>query len=168
MDDLVSSIITADLLDALRATYALQWNGIHGVSHWQRVRENGLRVAAMTGADLEIVELFAFIHDIKRMNDGSDPQHGRRAADWARTEGRRFIDLDSDRFDQLAYACEQHTHGKGHPSVTVCTCWDADRLDLDRVYITPDPSRLCTAAARDPQVLDWAIRRSYEGRRPRG
>jgi uncharacterized protein len=167
MDNLVSPIITHDLLVALRNTYALDWNGIHGVSHWQRVRDNGLRVGAATGADPVIVELFAFIHDIKRLNDGSDPQHGRRAAEWARSEGRELIDLGDGAFEQLAYACEHHTHVKTHRNITICTCWDADRLDLDRVYITPDPRRLCTAAARDPTLLKWAIRRSQEGRRAR-
>lgn len=43
---------------------------------------------------------------------------------------------------------------------TIATCWDADRLDLLRVGIRPDPARLVTEAARDPEVLEWAMARS--------
>jgi uncharacterized protein len=42
----------------------------------------------------------------------------------------------------------------------VQTCWDADRLDLGRVGKRPDPRRLCTPAARDRDVIEWAYRRS--------
>jgi uncharacterized protein len=167
VDDLISPVITSELLDTLYAIYTLPWDGVHGVTHWQRVRDNGLRVAAATGADPVVVELFAFFHDIRRMNEGRDPQHGLRAAEWVRSEGRAFIRLSDGSFDQLAYACEHHTHGKTHDDITICTCWDADRLDLDRVYIRPDPGRLCTDAARDQELLAWAIRRSHKGRRPR-
>jgi uncharacterized protein len=44
--------------------------------------------------------------------------------------------------------------------MTVLTCWDADRLDLGRVGIKPNPHRLCTAAARDPMMIEWAYKRS--------
>jgi uncharacterized protein len=44
--------------------------------------------------------------------------------------------------------------------VTVQTCWDADRLDLGRVGIRPVASRLCTPAARAPDVIAWAYARS--------
>ncbi|MCB2041992.1 MAG: hypothetical protein KDH48_15080, partial [Rhodoferax sp.] len=61
----------------------------------------------------------------------------------------------------LQAACRGHSdgHRAGH-DVTVLTCWDADRLDLGRVGIRPLPERLCTAAAREPVVLEWAYRRS--------
>jgi uncharacterized protein len=44
--------------------------------------------------------------------------------------------------------------------ITVLTCWDADRLDLGRVGIRPAAHRLCTDAARDPAMIEWAYRRS--------
>lgn len=160
MSALTSATITPELIAALKATQPLHWDGIHGVGHWQRVRENGLRLASMNGADTAIVELFAFIHDIKRLNDGHDPQHGQRAAEFARGLRRTLIHLGNDRFELLAYACAHHTEGMTEAELTIRTCWDADRLDLGRVGITPDPRRLCTRAARDPAVLRWAIRRS--------
>jgi uncharacterized protein len=65
-------------MQIVRGQFALDWHGIHGASHWARVRENGLRIASVTGADPRIVELFAFLHDSKRVNDGTDWQHGTR------------------------------------------------------------------------------------------
>ena len=37
--------------------------------------------------------------------------------------------------------------------LTIAVCWDADRLNLWRVYITPDPRLLSTKAARDPELI---------------
>ncbi len=45
-------------------------------------------------------------------------------------------------------------------------CWDADRLDLWRVGIDPDPERLCTAPARKPEVLMRANRLAEASSRP--
>ena len=51
----------------------------------------------------------------------------------------------------------------GDADITVQTCWDADRLDLGRVGIRPDPRRLCTAAARNPRMIEAAFARSLAG-----
>ena len=163
--DLTSDVVSPDLAAALRATYALPWSGIHGTRHWLRVRENGLRLAPLTGADPVVVELFAVIHDIKRHNDGYDPQHGARAAVWARAT-RALLPIDAHGLELLIYACEAHTRGLTGADITVQTCWDADRLDLYRVGIMPKPARLCTDAARMPESLEWAVRRSRGEPRP--
>ena len=34
------------VIAAVRAQYRLDWDGLHGSAHWERVRENGLRLAA--------------------------------------------------------------------------------------------------------------------------
>ena len=47
--------------------------------------------------------------------------------------------------------------------VTIQICWDADRLDLGRVGITPHPSRLCTAAAKRLETITWADGRASLG-----
>jgi len=41
-----------------------------------------------------------------------------------------------------------HTHEGYHDDVTIQTCWDADRLDLGRVGIIPDPDRMCTGMGK--------------------
>ena len=163
MNTIISKIITLELVDALREAQPLTWHGIHGISHWQRVRENGLRLSEINGADTAVVEYFAFLHDIKRLSDGRDPHHGQRSAEFARTIRNTLIHLDNIQFEQLIYACAEHTRGLTHTDITIGTCWDADRLDLARVDIIPDPKRLCTEAARDPEICKWAVRRSRAG-----
>ena len=38
------------ILHAILEEYELPWDGLHGVAHWARVLENGLRLADETGA----------------------------------------------------------------------------------------------------------------------
>jgi uncharacterized protein len=156
----VSEVITPELLKTLRAEYRMDWEGVHGYPHWVRVRQNGLRLAETTGANLVVVELFAFLHDICRQNDVVDPGHGQRAAEFA--AGNLYVRslLDAWEIDLLCQACAEHTNAQTEADITVQTCWDADRLDLGRIGIRPDPQRLCTQAARRPEILEWAYRRS--------
>jgi uncharacterized protein len=151
------------IVHAILEDYALPWHGTHGVAHWARVLENGLRLAEMTGADLEIVQLFALLHDSKRVNECTDLDHGRRAAEFAKELRGRVFDLPDREFGLLQVACAGHTDEQTYPDITVQTCWDADRLDLGRVGITPEPNRLCTAAAKRADVLKWADGRACFG-----
>ena len=57
-------MISHELIKAIRAGFLLDWQGIHGAPHWGRVLDNGLRLAETTGARVEVVELFAFFHDL--------------------------------------------------------------------------------------------------------
>ena len=157
-------MISEDLMRIVEQGFALHLDGIHGAAHWARVRDNGLRLAKQTGANPEVVELFAFLHDAKRRNDGRDPQHGARAARFAASIRESLLDLPDRDFELLRYACEFHTDGLIKADVTVQTCWDADRLDLGRIGITPDPRRLCTSAAKQPATIEWAVCQSRQGR----
>ena len=143
--------------------YALSPGGDHGVSHWARVLENGLRLANVTGANTEVVQLFAVFHDSKRVKETSDPDHGRLGAEFAAELRGQVFDLPDHEFGLLYRACSGHTHERTHPDITIQTCWDADRLDLGRVGVTPHPSRLCTDAARDPAMIKWADGRASFG-----
>ena len=154
--------ISEELIALVRSEFALSWDGIHGVAHWARVRDNGLRLAELTGANPQIVELFAFLHDSKRCNDGQDPDHGKRAAAFARSLRGSLITLDGEDMELLTFACAYHTDGLTEADVTVQACWDADRLDLGRVGIKPNPRYLCTPAAQDPETIRWAYRRSRQ------
>ena len=156
MDELTRQAV----IEAVRAEYRLRWEGTHGLPHWERVRENGLRLAASTGARADVVELFAYFHDSRRANEGRDPEHGARGADLARALAGTVFSLDDAGLELLFAACCGHTHGKSAADPTIATCWDADRLDLGRVGTMPLPQRLCTAAARDPEVIRWAWTRS--------
>jgi uncharacterized protein len=157
-------MISERLMASIRRQFALSLDGIHGEAHWARVRDNGLRLAEQTGADQELVELFAVLHDSRRLADGWDRGHGQRAAEFAHSLNGSRLALPSARFDLLTYACAFHSDGLTEADITVQTCWDADRLDLGRIGIRPEPRSLCTAAVKEPAVIEWAVQRS---RRPR-
>jgi uncharacterized protein len=154
----VSSEVWKIILDG----YTLPLLGTHGVAHWARVLENGRRIANPAGADPVVVEHFAVFHDARRLNEDHDPGHGPRGAELVRAVSHLLPHLTDAQIDQLCTACECHTHELTHADPTVRACFDADRLDLARVGITPDPRRLCTEAARDPDVLEWATRRGRD------
>ena len=161
-EEAISEVIHAALLERLRQAYPLNWDGTHGFPHWQRVREIGLRLAKETRANPKVVELFAFTHDIQRLNDHRDPLHGPRASQFIREHLVDMLDLNPQEVALLCQACEEHTQGQTEADPTVQTCWDADRLDLMRVGIYPDPDLLCTAAARQPEMIAWAVSLSLE------
>jgi uncharacterized protein len=77
-----------------------------------------------------------------------------------------LFELPDESFALLYVACADHADGLTEGDVTVQTCWDADRLDLGRVGTTPDPSLLCTDAAKDPKMIAWADQRSTSGHVP--
>ena len=151
-------VLTSELIQYLQSSFPLDWRGIHGSPHWARVRANGLYIAERNGANTKIVELFAFLHDVRREHDGYDTKHGRESAALAPELNGRFFSLSNDELELLTWACRDHSSGHLDADVTVQTCWDADRLDLGRVGITPDPGRLCTREARD--LIAVAFRRS--------
>jgi uncharacterized protein len=151
------------LVERVCQGFALPLDSVHGPAHWLRVRENGLRLAALTGANCAVIELFALFHDSMRLNDGRDPEHGRRAAELLRTLRETLAFIAEADFGHLLFACAHHTVGWTEADLTVQACWDADRLDLGRVGIRPIPERLCTPAAREPGLLTWAYARSRAG-----
>ncbi len=138
------SAIVRSILDG----YSLPLFGYHGVVHWARVLKNGLHIAAQNGADEEVVALFALFHDGRRFNESKDRDHGLRGAEFARSLRGTLVHLNNSQFDALFEACRLHTEGLTTQDVTLQACWDADRLDLGRVGITPDLNRLCSDAAR--------------------
>lgn len=146
--------------------YILPARGIHGVVHWARVMENGLRVAEINGAHKDVVALFALFHDSRRINESRDDGHGLRGAELALSLRGPLVSLDDSRFEQLFQACKLHTDGLTGGDPTLQACWDADRLDLGRAGIIPEPQRLCTDAARN--LLDWAHDRAVSNHEPTG
>lgn len=127
---------------------------IHGAPHWATVAGYGRPLAESVGANPDIAEWFGFLHDAARVNDDRDPCHGPRASILAHEirEAGHMGELTSGEFDQLATAIEYHSCGftEGFDAA-VMACWDADRLDLLRVGIIPDPQRMCT-----PMGKHWA------------
>lgn len=157
-----ASRVPRALVDDILANFRLPHSSVHGPAHWARVRLNGMLIAAASGADPQVVELFAFLHDSQRYNDAADPEHGPRAADYARSKHGVLFKLEREQLQDLVVACHGHTHERLIHSTTVQACWDADRLDLFRVGILPDRHYLGTPAARDPALMRAAIARSRQ------
>ena len=110
----------------------------------------------VTGANTDVVRLFAIFHDSRRVNECTDCGHGQRGAELAAQLRGDMFDLPDTEFQLLDAACAGHEHGMIDASVTVQTCWDADRLDLGRVGMRLDPTKLCTDAARQREIMRWA------------
>jgi uncharacterized protein len=127
--------------------FSLSIHCIHGVGHWIKVHENGFRLADKNRANKRVIRYFAFLHDCRRLNNGSDHSHGPRAADYARKH-RDKINLTDKEFKLLTEALSKHTTGCSYRAdITVQTCIDADRLDIGRVGCIIDPAQLYTKAA---------------------
>ncbi len=159
----------SNLLTLVRRQYRLEWDGLHGSSHWARVLENGLHLCDTT-PDLrrDVVVHFALLHDACRHDDGIDADHGARAAVFAADLHRAgHLPLDEEGIALLTEACRTHTGGRIPAHPTVMACWDSDRLDLPRIWgVRIRPEWLGTDAARDPQTVAWATERARRGRFP--
>lgn len=145
------------LLEEILGQFQIHSDGYHGVSHWARVRHHALKVGALVGADLLVVELFSYLHDSRRQDEDADQGHGERAADYAFSLNGKYFDLKASRLDNLCEAIRHHSGGQIHKDPTIQTCWDADRLDIGRVGIKPSARFLSThAAAFIEEAFDWS------------
>lgn len=151
-------ILPLDQIDAILGHAGpARHSGIHGEDHWRKVALTGQRLRTdHPEADAELVVLFALIHDMRRVNDGHDPEHGRRAAILARELNDDLLGLARHRLDLLAHAIDGHTRMGPSTDPTVGVCLDADRLNLWRVGIRPDPRFLSTSLARRRETIAWA------------
>jgi uncharacterized protein len=104
----------------------------HDPSHAQRVRDLAVRIAASIGADTEVVEAAALLHDVG---------HGTGRAEHARRGARAAADILSQTEFPAAkiaavVACIEHHHWKpgragdpAEPTLEYQAVADADRLD---------------------------------------
>ncbi|MBT4289030.1 MAG: HD domain-containing protein [Deltaproteobacteria bacterium] len=166
MDSAQKGVISNALIGKVKDQFLLNWQGNHGIKHWARVYDIGMHLAETYDVNQQVIQLFALFHDACRENEKNDPGHGKRGADLALKLKGQYFDLLDDDFQLLQIACRNHTHADTHNDVTVQVCFDADRLDLGRVKITPDPKYLCTEAAKTNDMIDWALQNSKEGHIP--
>ena len=153
------SIITIELLVNIKKHYKLRWMGTHGIIHWSRVYENGVKLSVQKGVNSRVVQLFSIFHDSQRQNEHKDRHHGKRGAELA-IQLREMIPLNDADFSLLTTACELHTNTLDHHDITVQACFDSDRLDLGRVGNHPLPELLCTPLAKQKETIESAYKRS--------
>jgi hypothetical protein len=92
----------------------------------------------------------AACHDLRRYDDGTDPQHGFRAGQWVRRELPSLLQRLPDGLEEIASACDWHVCSDSQAGWDDPVLWylkDADGLDRVRLYDL-DPSYL-----RHPESL---------------
>ena len=72
-----------------------------------------------TGVDLLVVELFAFLHDSRRLNEHKDPEHGSRAASYAEELKGKVFQLSEEQIEKLCHVMTFHNDGGIHADPTI-------------------------------------------------
>ena len=133
-------------LEELREYAIKHWNksDIHGIEHWDNVYKNALKLKD-NDINLNILYAFAYLHDSARFNDGIDLYHGARAVENVKKLSKTILsNLSHEEIFELSYACCYHTTEHKTNNKTINACFDADRLDLIRVDIIPDPFQMAS------------------------
>jgi len=157
-------MITDKLIAEIKIQFRINWDGRHGIRHWARVYDIGMKLSEVTSANVKIVQLFSIFHDSCRHNEFLDSKHGPRGAELAVQMRKVHLSLlTAEEFDLLHQACRLHTKASTHENITVQTCFDADRLDLGRVGTVPKAKYLCTDAGKSEDMINWAYQNSVTG-----
>jgi len=144
---------------------------LHGPAHWARVHRFALVLAAqlkLPRPQRYCVEVFAWLHDLARVDDGGGRQHAIDGAEQVRTFASQvFPALSEDQVFIVKLAIRHHSDGltadvAAHQGLfsncawptdlalnTVACCWDADRLDLLRLGREPLNQYMSTPFWRD-------------------
>lgn len=141
------------LLNIVKEQFQLNIDGEHGVEHWNRVYQNTLLLADYYNIQSDVFELFALLHDSKRLDELEDLEHGKRAAIFVKELIKeKLIHLTKEDENRLIFACSNHTvtntKAKLFNDMIVQICFDADRLDIGRVGIIPEEKYFYTNYAK--------------------
>lgn len=142
----LSRTVTAFALNRSR----LGLHSVNGHAHWKNVLKYGLDIQAIgrTEIDRKVLLLFSLLHDVEKLEESGDPEHGQRAAQLVSDLQGDLFDLEPGQLDQLMEACAGHGIGGLHTDPTIQVCWDADRLDMSRFGVPINLERLQTEAAQ--------------------
>lgn len=90
-------------------------DSIHGIRHILRVAVNGLNLLKYGFKEEQyknVVLVAALCHDIRRENDKSDPDHGKRSAIWFKNNlklvEKTLVKLDNQEVDNVFYSIYYH------------------------------------------------------------
>jgi hypothetical protein len=157
------SIDFAELAARIEADSAGAHSHVHGIMHWRAVAQSGLYLAGLIeDLDPALILLFGLLHDSCRENEFDDPYHGHRAAQLLeRLDRERIVRLSPERASTLMHALSEHDAGYTSEDPNVGACWDADRLQLQRLGFALDPDRLSHEISQTDSVqqavrgYDW-------------
>ena len=156
-----SEILNQKFFEYLAEQFSLDHNGAHGYHHWLRVLYNGRLLCSRNSANIKVVELFSLLHDSKRSNKKSDPEHGERAAIFAETMRGTWFTVTDKELQLLQDACILHSEGLRDKDVTIQTCWDADRLDNYYTEVDLNFSLLSDDLAKQELIIFEAGQRAF-------
>lgn len=138
---------------------------LHGVAHMTRVfilqeliceqlEREGIKI------NREAVRFAAMAHDVGRVDDGADPEHGRRSVEWMK---ENLADrMSPETMDLATYAVHWHVPpDSAAPVMTpeLMVLKDADSLDrvrlgdLDPSYLRTDAAKGLVGLAKDLYLL---------------
>ena len=137
---------------------------LHGLSHWERVETFGLLMAEMCPeADKEVISWFAYTHDSMRKDDGACVEHGPDAAELVdKVRDTYMSELSDEQIRVLKMACYYHTFEKNTEDITADICLDADRLDLTRCGIQPNPLMMASSVGSELARVLAAAAKDYD------
>lgn len=137
-----------EIIDQIMQDTTVRWRTVHGRDHWDRVAQYAKVIAAHEKLNQRLLVLFAYFHDCKRHSEGSDPEHGPRAAEYVESFTAEELGLSEEDKQKLIVACRHHTYECDTEDVEIRACWDCDRLDIGRVCPRTDPDKLFTRTAK--------------------
>lgn len=146
-----------DSFEPSSAWYLYNPYGIHGIGHAARVlvlvnQIGNFMIEQGVSLDKEVTLWAAVLHDVRRIDDGQDPLHGQRAAEWVRKSYAHgfFTTLNNHQLQQVIYCCTWHVPDDALiPQITPELICLKDADGLDRVRLNDfNPSFLRTSYAR--------------------
>ncbi|HEY7315567.1 MAG TPA: hypothetical protein VH643_39930 [Gemmataceae bacterium] len=137
---------------------------LHGRGHTTRVM---VWAAVLTrGTEwFEPVVWAAACHDLRRQDDGADPEHGFRAGAWVRTRLQQMLPEPPADLELIANACDWHVCPDRRSQWDHPTLWllkDADGLDrvrlgdLDKRFLRHEEARRRVGDAQ--RLFDATVR----------
>jgi len=109
-------------------------NGMHGLNtHTAAVVFRGIDYALSLNKNPWPVIFACACHDMARMNDSFDTEHGKNAIPLAKQIMKKF-NLDKETQNSINFAIENHTTGIIAPDYISACLWDADRTRLSWDY----------------------------------
>lgn len=133
----IYNLISKENLKELFCNFRLDFYGVHGFPHWCRVIENGYILSQSYNIDMDIIICFALFHDIERVCDEYDYQHGLRGGNFFLNNLHLINNINEQKAQIIYEACSGHTDIHHSDNLNIAACWDSDRLDLMRVGIFP-------------------------------
>lgn len=120
------------LIQVVRPVYQSHSDPSHDWAHIQRVTQLALDIGRLEGADLEIVEMAALLHDI--INLPKNHPERKNASRLAADEAQRIlkeIKIEDSKIEWVRQVIEEHSYSRGSKPSTIeaAVVQDCDRLD---------------------------------------